>query len=119
MLFTFYEDGFTHNGRVYLQGQSVDVDVTQHKHFMWSAEDQIKAYGKVFYRQGAWDGPLFDTEDPILTPLERERLEAANAEIIETREKAAVEEPIVVDEAEKPAPPKRRGRPKSPTIVNT
>ena len=118
-LFTFYSDGYTHGDHVYLQGEMVEVDTERYPHFLWDADDQMQAFGKVFWKPGPWDGPLFDTEDVTLTPAEREKLEEANERIIEARENYKPSD-TELDEAKpvaKAPVPKRKPRTQPSVVV--
>lgn len=82
------DDGWTYSTRVYHRGQhltDVDIDLPENAHFKLTPDEQIERYGRVFYRIGVWEGALYDTGDPHLTPEEKARLEEANKEIIALR----------------------------------
>lgn len=81
----FVADGFTHGNHVFLTGESTTVDTDKYPIFDMSLEDQIKTYGAIYFKKGAWDGALFDTDDPKLSPNEKKKLEAANAKILAER----------------------------------
>lgn len=84
------DDGWTHGTSVYHRGQhiqDVDVDLPENQHFSLSPDEQVERYGRVFYRVGVWEGALYDTGDPKLSPDEKKRLEEANKEILALRKK--------------------------------
>lgn len=116
-LYHFLEDGFTHETKVYMRGEMLEVDTDLYPHFLWDVDDQMKVYGKVYWQEGPWSGALFDTEDPDLTPAEREKLEEANEAILAKREEAKATPPAKEPDPEKKPPlPKRRAR-SNPAVV--
>lgn len=113
--YTFLTDGYTHELKVMRRGEMLDIDTEKYPHFLWDADEQMQAYGKVHFKKGAWDGPLFDVEDPTLSEKDKEKLVEANAAIVAAREEEATQEP------EEPAgvkPPTPKRRPRAKTTVN-
>lgn len=88
-LIHFVADGFTHDTRVYLRGEMLEVDTDKWPHYKWSPDEQLKRLGYVYWNSGAWPGALHDLEDPELAPEDREKLAQVNAQILAAREKGA------------------------------
>lgn len=74
-LIHFVEDGFTINSTRAFRGQEYEPT----RHDAWAAQtpgEQLKAYGRVMFRVGPWEGASFDLDDPALTEEDRQRLAA-------------------------------------------